>query len=404
MSTPVDPPAGDADPSDVAARHASPEPPAWWLQYRKAVLAGAVGLLATLTDLAASWHAHAGLTTGDGLHAGIVLVSTVLSTAGVAAVSNVYPVPVLRAKLAAATPPEPPELQPARPVPLADLFPTPPPYDRDARTHRTPPARPGHPVPRMHTQPREPHDVSTVLIDENGVKRITLPWTSDTYAGGRHVAHDPRSLAYRADVSGLKPADVIHAHVGGVLNQGKLGSCTGNSGAQCLNTYPLHRPGDKVWKEADAVQLYADATAVDPFPGTYPPDDTGSSGLAVGKVLQARKVITRYEWGFGIDDTTKLATTDVLSIGIEWTNDMFTPDDQGYLHPTGAVAGGHQPTIRGVNFTGEWVLILNSWGAGWGGWVDPKTGKRLYPGHARMKFADLEALLKRNGDVVRFVR
>jgi hypothetical protein len=75
--------------------------PAWWEQYRKAVVAAAVGLLATLTDLAASY-ADGDLSGQDGLHASIVFVSTILSTVGVATVSNVYPAAVLRRRLDAA--------------------------------------------------------------------------------------------------------------------------------------------------------------------------------------------------------------------------------------------------------------------------------------------------------------
>lgn len=244
--------------------------------------------------------------------------------------------------------------------------------------------------------------MSEISIDGFGVKRQHLPWTSDRYAGGRHVVHDPRSRDYRADVSGVKLRRVVHALHAPVLDQLKLGSCTGNSGAQCLNCSPLHRLRERSYVEADAVDFYSAATKLDSWPGSYPPDDTGSSGLAVGKALKARGLIDRYEWGFGIDDTLKLAVTDVLSIGIEWTEGMFDPDPDGFIAPTGKVAGGHQPTIRGIDPKEEWVLILNSWGSSWGGW---RTGlRRVYSGHARMRFADLETLLKRNGDVVRFVR
>ena len=38
--------------------------------------------------------------------------------------------------------------------------------------------------------------------------------------------------------------------------------------------------------EGFAVKLYEDATVVDGYPGEYPPDDTGSSGLAICKVSQ----------------------------------------------------------------------------------------------------------------------
>ena len=43
----------------------------------------------------------------------------------------------------------------------------------------------------------------------------------------------------------------------------------------------LSQPGDATAGEQFAVALYSDATKVDAYPGTYPPDDTGSSGLAI---------------------------------------------------------------------------------------------------------------------------
>jgi hypothetical protein len=241
------------------------------------------------------------------------------------------------------------------------------------------------------------------------IVRQRQPWTDPRFAGGRNLVHDSRSRAYRADVVAVKPRDVIHRHYGPVLDQGRLGSCTGNSGRQCLNCEPLHRPKERIYTEGDAVDLYGAATHVDPWAGEYPPTDTGSSGLAVGKVLVARKEIDRYEWGFGIDDALKLATVDTISIGSEWTDSMFDPDPQGFIVPSGPAVGGHQWTIRGISWREEWVLILNSWGYRWGGWVRKATptayARRVYPGHARIRFAHLEDLIvARQGDVVRFVR
>lgn len=72
--------------------------PPWWQQYRKAVVVAGIGLLAFLTDLATSRATNGEI---DWLHALIVLVSTLLSTGGVAAVGNTYSREQLEAKLAA---------------------------------------------------------------------------------------------------------------------------------------------------------------------------------------------------------------------------------------------------------------------------------------------------------------
>jgi hypothetical protein len=73
--------------------------PPFWEQYRKAVVAAGVGLLAMLTDLGTSYASGDRINGGEWIHAAIVLVSTILTTAGVAAISNVYPAAVLRQRL-----------------------------------------------------------------------------------------------------------------------------------------------------------------------------------------------------------------------------------------------------------------------------------------------------------------
>ena len=57
---------------------------------------------------------------------------------------------------------------------------------------------------------------------------------------GRHVRHDPRSLAYQ--VAAVDPATLTSVrHVRGipVLDQGDLGSCTGNAAEGCLGSAPF---------------------------------------------------------------------------------------------------------------------------------------------------------------------
>jgi hypothetical protein len=78
------------------------EPPPTLAQYRKAAIVAGVGLLALLTDLATSYASNDGIDGGEWLHAMIVLVTTLLSTGGVATFSNTYSRGQLEAKLAAA--------------------------------------------------------------------------------------------------------------------------------------------------------------------------------------------------------------------------------------------------------------------------------------------------------------
>ncbi|MDT5014694.1 MAG: hypothetical protein QOD39_854, partial [Mycobacterium sp.] len=126
---------------------------------------------------------------------------------------------------------------------------------------------------------------------------------------GRNQWLDGRSLAYMVENSAEQMGRTYHSVQWerrlAILDQGQLGSCTGNAGTGALGTEPFYDAvgkdvladaADAAANEEFAVQLYSDATALDPYPGTYPPDDTGSSGLAICKVLKARRTIRAYRW------------------------------------------------------------------------------------------------------------
>src|SRR3954463_7315037 len=110
---------------------------------------------------------------------------------------------------------------------------------------------------------------------------------------GRHQELDGRSLAFAisdADAAQVPIKPIEHVPPIDTLDQGNLGSCVGNAstyhlseviGADGLSRVTisgvtLQRSGDN---EPFAVKLYGGATVKDGYPGTYPPEDTGSSGL-----------------------------------------------------------------------------------------------------------------------------
>ena len=116
---------------------------------------------------------------------------------------------------------------------------------------------------------------------------------------GRLVQHDPRSRGYpvRAAAAPRPLVSKTWRRYGSTLNQGELGACTGYAMTHGLNTTPLRAAGP-THTHTTAVNLYSEATALDMFPGVYPPVDTGSSGLAVCKAAQARRGRRgRYERG-----------------------------------------------------------------------------------------------------------
>ena len=205
------------------------------------------------------------------------------------------------------------------------------------------------------------------------------------YSLGRNLEHDPASRGFRAALAPVV-LTVSHYHYGVALDQGQLGSCTGNAMAQCLNTKPLGIRGGKRLSETDAVDLYSQATQVDEYSGSYPPEDTGSSGLAVAKAAITLGYINAYHHAFGIDEVLAALTLGPVIVGTNWYEGMFTPT-RDFVTPTGKIAGGHEYLLLGLNTKHKTVTALNSWGTGWG-----------MHGRFKMTWPTLDRLLSEDGD------
>jgi hypothetical protein len=203
---------------------------------------------------------------------------------------------------------------------------------------------------------------------------------------GRHVAHDARSWLYPAPMAAAIKT-VQHQRHCPPFDQGDLGSCTGNAIAGLLMTEPFWEAG-RVMREADAVNIYSAATRVDRVRGVYPPDDTGSSGLAVAKAARNMKLISGYRHAFGLNAALHALTLAPVIVGIEWLEGFDHPRFDGRLVLTGNVRGGHEVVLDGVDAESHRVWGTNSWGD-WG------------PLHGRFWWSwdDFGALLDRQGDV-----
>jgi hypothetical protein len=215
------------------------------------------------------------------------------------------------------------------------------------------------------------------------------------YPLGRNLNHDPRSRAFPFDTTGITIASVRHTRRVPVFDQGSIGSCTGNASTGCLATDPFYDtlPAGTVLDEAMAVRVYSDATVIDPFPGQYPPTDTGSDGVSVAKVLRARGLISGYTHTFSFDDALKALSTQPVITGTNWYDSMFTPDANGIVSITGgAPVGGHEYLLDEIDVERGLVGFTNSWGSGWG-----------IEGRAYMTFDTLRRLLSEQGDVTAFV-
>lgn len=217
---------------------------------------------------------------------------------------------------------------------------------------------------------------------------------------GRRVNHDTESwrYAWRTPHPGRRLTSVRHTRRVPVLDQGQLGSCTGNAGIGCLGTDPYYAtisPTDH-WhalNEADAVALYSSATGADDYPGQYPPDDTGSDGLTIAKVLTEAGEIAGYQWAFTVADALAALQTRPLISGVPWYDDMFNPDPAtGIASIGGTLAGGHEFVVDEYDADRQLVGCTNSWGTGWG------MSGRFY-----LRVTDWATLLAEQGDVTIFV-
>lgn len=213
---------------------------------------------------------------------------------------------------------------------------------------------------------------------------------------GRHVFHDPRSLAYAAP---LLPRSAIRSvrwtRRAAVWDQGELGSCCGQAAAGWVGTdnssrIGLVKIGGRAVDETFAVDLYHRATELDEFPGTYPPADTGSSGLAAAKALQQIGQCSSYAHAFSLQALETALQSGPILVGIAWYNSMFAPGPGGVVpvDESSGLAGGHELCVDELDVDRGLVGFTNSWGSGWG-----EAGRGFF------RYSDLARLLADQGDV-----
>jgi hypothetical protein len=174
-----------------------------------------------------------------------------------------------------------------------------------------------------------------------------------------------------------------------IFDQHALGSCTGMAMAGWLGTGP-HCGDPNMFRENEAVWIYATATKLDAFTGEWPPTDTGSSGVGVVKAARMMGMIRGWTQAFTTEALLQALMTSPVLLGTVWTEGMFNPDPvTGEVKPAGAVAGGHEYLCRG--WDGSYLWCDNSWSAAW----NPKLG-----GSFKLSMASWEALRRQEADVV----
>lgn len=228
-------------------------------------------------------------------------------------------------------------------------------------------------------------DLHVVTIDQQDVRL------------GRQVVHDPRSRRFAFPLTAVDlPTQPFRHRLYNprTTPRQRVGCCTGVDQMVKCNALGNRRIG-VVLGMAEAERLYSRASQIDPWPGSWPPEDTGSSGLAACKTALDQGLITRYEWLFAGARQVLAALVGgagrkgrCVGVGTWWTSEMFRPDPQTQLvRPTGARVGGHQWTITGWEPKYKAFEGLCWWGTEFGA-----------NGRFRIRFEDLDALLADDGD------
>jgi len=176
------------------------------------------------------------------------------------------------------------------------------------------------------------------------------------------------------------------------FDQGREGACVGFALGHEISARPAEFRGlDYKYLVED---VYHEAQRVDPWDGgSYPgaaPFYEGTSVLAGVKILHKKGFFKSYRWAFGIEDLILgLGYIGPAVLGINWYTDMLNTDENGFIHPTGSVAGGHAILARAVNVKEGYITLRNSWGKNWG-----KNGD------CYITFDDMEKLLGEYGEAV----
>lgn len=167
-------------------------------------------------------------------------------------------------------------------------------------------------------------------------------------------------------------------------NQHETSECVGYSFAHWLEDDPVVH--DRLTPPVVAPNyIYTEARLVDEWEGEQ---YDGTSVRAGAKILQRLGYISEYRWAMTAQEIA-VAVLEVgpVVVGTAWTSDMFTPDANGVIRPTGTPAGGHAYLLNGYDTKTGLFRVKNSWGREWG-----------QNGHAFLHISDLEALLAANGE------
>ena len=150
-------------------------------------------------------------------------------------------------------------------------------------------------------------------------------------------------------------------------NQGSLGACEAFTQLDIATSKPRSWSFQQqaTFNQA-AIDAYKWITANDSFPGTYPPDDTGSDSLTGCKWLVKQGLAKSCTILSGMSAVKVAVQSGPVIIGINWLSNMYTPDRCGQLNVNGSVDGGHAESTAGYDAATDTWYIQNHWDNDWG--------------------------------------
>jgi hypothetical protein len=188
---------------------------------------------------------------------------------------------------------------------------------------------------------------------------------------------------------------IVWANAEPTLDQGSTGHCVGFGSAQWGNTDPV----DDHYTNADGDAIYYECKVIDGEPNA----EDGSTVRSGVTALKNRGRLAAYAFTSSVETIKKfILANGPIIVGTDWYQSMFTPDANGYVSPSGVVAGGHcyiidgflpaSPSPQGPNgivVKEDTFVLRNSWGSSWA--ID---------GQFYMTVADFATLLAGNGEAV----
>jgi hypothetical protein len=164
------------------------------------------------------------------------------------------------------------------------------------------------------------------------------------------------------------------------LDQGQTGHCVGFGWSGWVDAMPV----EGTYQNADGHALYYECKVIDGEPLA----ENGSYVRSGALALRNRGRLSAFGFATTTDEIDDwINNHGPVVVGTSWTDDMFNPDAQGFVKPTGADAGGHCYVMIEKIDSEDAYVFQNSWSAGWG-----------QNGRFKMKRSDFGSLLSDFGE------